>query len=79
MIRFEPTPAPDGFAEHVEKPGAAWLAAHETGCPPDYWRRFREDLAHAFGSFRAYGAMIDHATHKVLRNRKAVMQRESLC
>jgi len=57
MIRFEPTPAPEGFAEHVEKPGAAWLAAHETGCPPNYWRRFRKELADALGSFCAYGAM----------------------
>jgi len=59
VIRFEPRPAPEGFAERVAQRGAAWLAAHETGRLPPYWQEFRHELADAFGSLCAYGAMYE--------------------
>jgi hypothetical protein len=59
VIRFEPRPKPEGFAEHVEKPGAAWLAAHPAGRPPAHWSEFRSHLADAFGSLCAYSAMYE--------------------
>lgn len=59
MIRFEPRPAPPGFAERVEQRGGAWLAAHPSGRVPPYWQEFRHDLADAFGSLCAYSAMYE--------------------
>lgn len=58
MIRFERRPKPAGF-EDVEQRGAAWLAIHEDGRPPAHWLEFRSELADAFGSLCAYGAMFD--------------------
>lgn len=59
MIRFEPHPKPEGFEDRVEKLGAAWLAANATGRPPAHWREFRPQLADAFRSLCAYGAMFE--------------------
>lgn len=59
MIRFEPRPAPEGFVERVQQRGAAWLSANETGRLPDHWKEFRRELADAFGSLCAYGAMYE--------------------
>lgn len=59
MIRFEPRPKPERFAERVEQRGAAWLATNATGRMPAYWQDFRHDLADAFGSLCAYGAMYE--------------------
>ncbi|MBI4818831.1 MAG: hypothetical protein HY791_21350 [Deltaproteobacteria bacterium] len=59
MIRFEPRPRPHGFKERVEDRGAAWLAEHSAGRPPPYWSDFRLQLADAFGSLCAYGAMFE--------------------
>lgn len=57
MIRFEVSPKPEGFEEHVERVGLAWLAENSAGRPPAHWREFRAQLADAFGSLCAYGAM----------------------
>lgn len=59
MIRFEPRPAPEGFVERVELRGAAWLAANSSGRLPPYWQEFRHELADAFGTLCAYGAMYE--------------------
>lgn len=59
MIRVEPRPKPDRFVEEVEQAGASWLANNATGRPHPYWRAFREQLADAFGSLCAYGAMFE--------------------
>lgn len=59
MIRFGPSPVPDGFKERVADRGARWLAANATGRPPAHWLEFRHQLAVAFGSLCAYGAMFE--------------------
>ncbi len=59
MIRFEPQPPPRGFAERVAQRGAAWLAANEAGRLPAYWQELRHELADAFNSLCAYGAMYE--------------------
>jgi hypothetical protein len=59
VIPFEPRPKPEGFEDRVEKRGTAWLSANRTGRIPPYWREFRADLADAFGSLCAYGAMFE--------------------
>jgi hypothetical protein len=59
VIRFEPRPKPEGFKERVEDPGSAWLAVNATARPPAHWREFHRELADAFGSLCAYGAMFE--------------------
>jgi hypothetical protein len=59
MIRFEPAPKPEGFAELVEKRGSEWLAAHSAGRPHAYWREFLPKLADAFRNLCAYSAMYE--------------------
>jgi hypothetical protein len=59
VIRFEPVPKPEGFAERVESRGQAWLAANATGRPRDYWSEFKPQLADGFQSLCAYSAMYE--------------------
>lgn len=59
MIRFEARPAPEGFVERVQQRGAVWLTANERGRPPAHWIEFRSQLADAYGSLCAYGAMYE--------------------
>ena len=61
MIRCELAPKPDGFAEEVEVPGAAWLAKHpsHSARPKAYWTKFHSELRIAFRSLCAYGAMFE--------------------
>ena len=59
MIRFEPRPKPDRFAERVEQRGAAWLAANASERPPPYWSELRSHLADAFGLLCAYSVMYE--------------------
>lgn len=59
MIRFEPAPKPDGFAERVEARGTTWLAANSDGRPRDYWSEFKPQLAEAFRNLCAYSAMYE--------------------
>jgi hypothetical protein len=51
-------PKPAGF-DAVERAGAAWLAAHPTGRPPDKWSKFRSHLADGFHDLCGYSAMYD--------------------
>jgi hypothetical protein len=59
MIRFEPTPAPEGFEERVGVRGRRWLAANSDGRPPDHWREFTPALRNAFQGLCAYSAMYE--------------------
>jgi hypothetical protein len=59
VIRFEPAPKPDGFAERVEARGQTWLAANTEGRPRDYWSEFKPALAEAFRGLCAYSAMYE--------------------
>ena len=59
MIRFEPAPKPEGFAERVEARGRTWLAANAAGRPKDYWSEFKPQLAEAFRNLCAYSAMYE--------------------
>ena len=52
-----PLPEPREFDAQCRKKGQAWLAAHPTGRPPDYWSKFRLTLAEGFMNRCAYGAM----------------------
>ncbi|MBT9585276.1 hypothetical protein IV102_18170 [bacterium] len=58
MIRFESTPAPEGFDDVVTN-GAAWLVRNATGRPIDFWGPFKPQLADAFRSLCAYSAMYE--------------------
>ena len=57
MIRFEPTPPPEGFEERVGVRGRRWLEGHPQGRPPDYWSEFAPALQEAFKDLCAYSAM----------------------
>lgn len=59
MIRFEPGPKPDDFAERVEARGKMWLAANSDGRPRDYWSEFKPQLADAFRDLCAYSVMYE--------------------
>ncbi len=59
MIRFEACSEPHGFAESVKHRGSSWLAGNAAGRPPPYWLEFRGQLADAFRSLCAYGAMYE--------------------
>ena len=57
MMRFSPSPEPEGFDSDVRQKGRAWLAANPTGRPPDYWSPFRPQLRDAFCWLCAYTVM----------------------
>lgn len=61
MIRFEPSPKPDGFESKVETPGAKWLLkpSNQGKRPRDLWSPFKPALAHAFRQLCAYSAMYE--------------------
>jgi hypothetical protein len=59
VIRFEPAPKPEGFAERVEARGQTWLTGNAAGRPPDYWSEFKPQLAEAFRNLCAYSAMYE--------------------
>lgn len=77
MIRFEPVPEPPDFDERVRQRGKAWLAAHPTGRPRDYWREFTPQLRKGFRDLCAYSAMwiqtgdVDHFASCVERRERA--------
>lgn len=57
-------PEPAQFDEECRKKGQAWLLKHPKGArkakrPKDFWSPFRPDLADAFSSLCAYGAMFE--------------------
>lgn len=56
MIRVEPTSAPKNFERDVRIPGQTWLATHDKGRPPDYWKNIRVQLADAFHERCGYSA-----------------------
>ena len=60
MIHFEPVPKPDGFADLVEQPGAAWLQANPNAKrPKDLWTQFKPALADGFRWLCAYSVMYE--------------------
>ena len=60
MIRFEAIAKPEGFAEQVEQPGAAWLEANpDAKRPKDLWTQFKPALADGFRSLCAYSVMYE--------------------
>ncbi|MCK5797105.1 MAG: hypothetical protein KAI47_07980 [Deltaproteobacteria bacterium] len=60
MIRFEPVPQPNDFADKVEKTGAAWLADNPSAArPKDFWSPFKPALADGFRYLCAYLAMYE--------------------
>ena len=60
MIHFERVPKPQGFANQVEEPGAAWLERHPNAKrPKDLWTQFKRPLADGFRSLCAYSAMYE--------------------
>lgn len=60
MIRFDPSPKPEGFELRAETRGATWLANNPGSARPlDYWSEFKGALAEAFNGLCAYSAMYE--------------------
>mgnify|MGYP004702916207 CR=1 FL=1 len=59
MIRFIAPAEPDNFEEKARTPGNAWLAAHSTGRPTDFWTAFKKELADGFNDLCAYTVMYE--------------------
>lgn len=59
MIRVARVPEPVEFDATTRVPGTAWLAAHPTGRPKDYWSPHLSALAAGFGDLCGYAAMLD--------------------
>lgn len=69
MLHLTLKPEPKHFDANVRKPGVKWIAEHPNSTDyPDYWRRIRDDLRHAYNSVCAYTGL--HVTSGVVEHAK---------